>query len=52
MGIKGNFKKVLAEICPQAFSTVPLTTFSGKTLAIDFSNLYIKYKNGKANNEK
>lgn len=44
MGIKGNFKKVLAEICPQAFSTVPLTTFSGKTLAIDFSNLYIKYK--------
>lgn len=44
MGIRGNLKRCVADLFPGCLSQVPLGYFSGKRVAIDFSNLYAKYK--------
>jgi 5'-3' exonuclease len=44
MGIRGNFKRCVADLFPGCLSLVSLGHFRGKRVAIDFSNLYVKYK--------
>ena len=44
MGIKGNFKTTVRKYFPDCFRFINGRDLSGKTVAIDFSNMYFRYK--------